>query len=109
MNPDDTGLEARMDRLRQLAGRAAFKPGFADRVMARLERQPSLADGMQAVFLRLAPLAAAAILILGTINLVHSRSTGQPFVDRVLSLQAVSLATAYSMETNIAVWKEAGR
>ena len=107
MNPDETELEPRLARLRTMAGPAAFEAGFADRVMVRLGHQPSLADGLQAVFLRLAPLAAAAVLVLGAINFANSRSSDRPFVDRVLSLQAVNLAAAYSMETNIAVWNEA--
>ena len=60
MNPDETELETRMARLRQQAGPVAFEAGFADRVMARLERQTSLTDGLRTAFVRLAPLAAAA-------------------------------------------------
>jgi hypothetical protein len=103
MEPDETGLEARMARLRPLAAPAAFEAGFADRVMARLAHQPSLADGLQTVFLRLAPLAAAAVLILGAVNLVSTRASGQPFVDRVLKLPAVSFAAAYAQETDVTV------
>ena len=107
MNPDETELEARMARLRQRAGPVAFEAGFADRVMARLEQKASLTHGLQAVFLRLAPLAAAAVLVLGTINLMNTRSSGRPFLDRVLQLQTVNLAAAYSLEMEIAVSKEA--
>jgi len=107
MSPDETELEARMARLRQRAGPVAFEAGFADRVMARLERQPSLTDGLQTVFLRLAPLAAAAVLVLATVNLLNTRTSGQPFFDRVLQLQPVSLAAAYSLEMEITVSKEA--
>jgi hypothetical protein len=107
VKPEETELEARMARLRQQAGPVAFDAGFADRVMARLERQPSWADGLQTVFLRLAPLAAAAVLVLGTVNLVNMRTSGQPFLDRVLELQPVNLAAAYSLEMEITVTKEA--
>ena len=107
MNPDETELETRMARLRQQAGPVAFEAGFADRVMARLERQASLADGMQAVFLRLAPLAAAAVLVFGTVNMMNTRASGQPFLDRVLQLQTVNLAAAYSLDMEITVSKEA--
>jgi len=103
MLPDESGLEARMRELRQQAGAAAFAPGFAGRVMARLERQPSLAEGLQAVFLRLAPLAAAAVLILATVNLMNTRASGRPLLDRVLTLQPVDLASAYSLETGLTV------
>jgi hypothetical protein len=107
MRPDETELEARMARLRQLAGPVAFQAGFADRVMARLDRQASLADGLRTVFVRLAPLAAAAVLVLATVNLMDTRTSGQPFVDRVLRLETVNLATAYSLELGITVSKEA--
>ncbi|MGA2382619.1 MAG: hypothetical protein ABSG61_04210 [Gemmatimonadales bacterium] len=103
MKPDETELEARMARLRPLAGPVAFEAGFAGRVMGRLARQPSLADALQVVFLRLAPLAAAAILILGAVNLATTRSSGQPLVDRVLKLPAVSFAAAYALETDVTV------
>jgi hypothetical protein len=106
MEPDETGLEARMARLRQQAGPVAFDAGFADRVMARLERRPSLADGLQAVFARLAPLAAAAVLVLGTVNLLNTRSSGQPFLDRVLQLRPADLTAAYAMGLEITVTKE---
>jgi hypothetical protein len=101
MKPDETELEARMARLRELAGPASFEAGFAGRVMARLAHQPSLADGLQTVFLRLAPLAAAAVLILGAVNLVSTRASGQPFVDRVLKLPAVNVAAAYALESDV--------
>lgn len=107
MNPDETELEARMALLRQQAGPVAFEAGFANRVMARLERQPSLADGLRTVFLRVAPLAAAAVLVLATVNLLDTRTSGQPFLDRVLELQPVDLAAAYSLEMEITVSKEA--
>ena len=107
MNPDQTELETRIVRLRQLAGPVAFEAGFADRVMARLGRQPSLADGLRTAFVRLAPLAAAAVLVLATVNLMNTRTSGQPLLDRVLQLQPVSLAAAYSMDMEITVSKEA--
>ena len=107
MNPDETELEARMARLRQRAGPVAFEAGFADRVMARLERQASLTDGLRTAFVRLAPLAAAAVLVLATVNLMNTRTSGQPLLDRVLQLQPVSLAAAYSLNMEITVSKEA--
>ena len=107
MNPDETTLEARMASLRQQAGPAAFEAGFADRVMARLERQTSLTDGLRTAFVRLAPLAAAAVLVLATVNLMNTRTSGQPLLDRVLQLQPVSLAAAYSLNMEITVSKEA--
>ncbi len=106
---DESGFEARMSELRREAGPAAFAPGFTDRVMARLERQPSLADGLQRVFVRLAPLAAAAVLVLGAVNLMDSRASGKPFLDRVLELQEVDLATAYVFEVGVAANTEVGR
>lgn len=102
MEREGRELEARMARLRPLAGPAAFDAGFADRVMARIARQPTLADGLQRVFLRLAPLAAAAVLILATANFLGSRTSGQPFLDRVLSLQPATLGAALAFDVSLA-------
>ncbi len=109
MLPDESDLEARMTELRRQAGPAAFAPGFADRVMARLKRQPSLADGLQTVFVWIAPLAAAAVLILATASLMSTRASGRPFLDRVLTLQPVDLASAYALETGLTVNAEVRR
>src|SRR5512144_504896 len=109
MHPEELEQSERLSRLRELAGPAAFAPGFADRVMGRLASQPSLADGLQRVFFRLAPLAAAAVLAISTVNLVTTRSSGRPFLDRVLQLPAVDLAAAYTVETALMSEPEVAR
>jgi hypothetical protein len=106
MEHEDRDLEARMARLRAMAGPAAFEAGFADRVMARLEEQPSLSDGLQAAFLRLAPFAAAAILVLAAANLAGSRESGQPILDRVLSLRPVTLDAAMTSDLGVTLTTE---
>ena len=92
----DDALEARMARYRARAGAAAFDAGFADRVMARLAPSRGLADGLYAVFMRVMPMAIAAVLVLTTMNLLSSRATRQSLVDRMLGLSSVTVASASS-------------
>jgi hypothetical protein len=97
----EPAAEARLEELRRRAGPAGFAPGFPDRVMARLGRAPSLADGMQAVLLRLAPLAAAAALVLAAANVAGSHGNDLPFLDRVLNLRPVELASPYALQLQL--------
>jgi hypothetical protein len=106
MEREERDLEARMARLRQMAGPVAFEAGFADRVMARLGEQPSLSDGLQVAFFRLAPFAAAAILVLAAANMAGTRQGGQPLLDRVLSLRPVTLDAAMTSELGVALTTE---
>ncbi len=111
MNPDhlphdadDAAGDALMERYRTSAGVVAFHDGFTDRVLARLERSsadlsPTVA--LERVFLKLAPLAAAAVLLIATMNVLTSRTSGQPLVDRVLGLKTVTLAAAYTLDTEL--------
>ena len=39
--------------------------------------------------------------------MMNTRASGEPFLDRVLRLQTVNLAAAYSLEMEITVSKEA--
>ena len=96
-------------RLRTAAGPASFPPGFADRVMARRAAMRSSPDALQYVFVRLAPLAAAAVLVMSSINFMSASGRGQPVVDRVLGLPTVSLAAAYSLERDLSNWGETNR
>lgn len=98
MEPDTDNLEDRMAQIRQMTVPAAFDAGFADRVMARLERPRALADGLERGFVRLVPLAAAAALVFGAMNLLNTRASGLPLVDRVLGLQPVTVATALMLD-----------
>ena len=106
---DATPLDAAMTRYRASAGTVAFDAGFADRVLARLEQtsvgisadiSPTIA--LERVFFKLAPLAAAAALIIAMMNVVTTRTSGQPLVDRVLGLKTVSLASAYTLDSELA-------
>lgn len=97
MEPDHTDIEDRMHQIRQMSMPAAFDAGFADRVMARLERPRVLADGLERGFVRLVPLAAAAALLVGALNLVNSRASGLSLTDRVLGLQPVTVAAAFTL------------
>lgn len=96
MNQAD--LEARVAALRTGIGGVQFAPGFSDRVMARLGAVESMPVVLQRLFFRLVPLAAAAAIVLGAINLRQSRASGQTFIERVLGLPAVTLANAYAFE-----------
>ena len=96
MMDEQGNLELRLARLRRLSGPASFGAGFSERVMSRLAAPRPLALGLERVFLRLAPLAAAAAIIIGAANLISSRASGQPLIDRLLGLPEVSLAAAYS-------------
>ena len=108
MMNDRPDLEPRMASIRRQAGTVGFSAGFTDRVLARLAAPRSLADGLQRGFLRLAPFAAAAAMLLGAVNLIASRASGQPLVERVLGLPAVTLAAAYSLESTSG-WEESPR
>ena len=108
MIPDDN--DAQLQPYRERAQPVAFRSDFTERVMAAVAPKPraigsapvrSISDGLSRTFLRVAPLAAAAALVLATMNVVESRSTGQPLLDRVLGLRAVSLAAAYTLDSDL--------
>lgn len=108
-DPTFEPTEDDLHRLRTVAGPASFTPGFADRVMARRAAMRSAPEALQYVFVRLAPLAAAAVLVMSTINFVSASGRGQPVVDRVLGLPTVSLVSAYSLERDLLNWGETNR
>ena len=106
--PTDAELRA----LREAAGPVAFTPGFTDRVMARQaalrassadSADPSI-DALRYVFVRLAPLVAAAVLVLSTANLLNASGRGQPILERLLGLPTVTLASAYSLDGTLTSW-----
>jgi hypothetical protein len=83
-------------------GRAeAFAPGFAHRVMRRVrdEQAPGamFTAVLQRQFLRLAPLAAAAVLVLAGWNL-RASDAGQTPVEAALGLPAVTLDAVWSVD-----------
>jgi len=108
MTTENIELEARVARLRQQAGSLSFEEGFTDRVMGRLSAQRPLSEGLERAFGRLVPFAAAAALLLGAINLLSTRSSGQPVVERFLGLPEVTLSAAYSID-GITLWGESSR
>jgi hypothetical protein len=93
---------ARVEAMLRDARQDAFAPGFAYRVMRRVrdERQApgaAFAAAMQRQFLRLAPLAAAALVALAGWNL-RSADARQTPVEAALGLPAVTLDAAWSLD-----------
>lgn len=97
--------DEQLRRLRDAAGPIGFSPGFTDRVMARRLRPPSTADSMQRVFAWMAPMAAAAALLIAVVSLTHTRGREAPLLDRLLGLPTVTLATAYDIEQDLSDWR----
>ncbi len=80
-----------------------FHPGFADRVMERIQASAptptiQLTTALSGHFLKLAPLAAAVLIALGAYNLGNSGSAGQSTLEAALGLEPVTLETAYAFE-----------
>jgi hypothetical protein len=80
------------------AAPAAFAPGFAERVRARVaaERAHALPHALERQFLRIVPLAAAATLVLAAYNWWGARDTASSALDAALNLPQVTIASAYS-------------
>ncbi len=102
-------LEADVAHYRAQVRPVAFDAGFADRVMARLAAAarvapPSLADGLQGVFLRVIPFAAAAALFLGAMNLRNTSASQQPLLDRLLGLPTATVASADALDGDLSQW-----
>ncbi len=76
-----------------------FDAGFTDRVLTRLREDQSLSAALQRQFVRIVPLAAAASLLLASINWWGGRSTHASVIDAALNLPQVNLATAYASAT----------
>jgi hypothetical protein len=93
---------SRLEAMLRDARRDEFAPGFAYRVMRRV-RDEGMAPGaafaaaMQRQFLRLVPLAAAALVALGAWNLRAADARQSP-VEAALGLPAVTLDAAYSLD-----------
>lgn len=98
----------RLEALLRSARAEAFAPGFAFRVMARVRREPpgaAFACVIQRQFLRLAPLAAAAVVALGAWNL-HAADARQSPVEAALGLPAVTADAAYTIDPAAAMGRE---
>ncbi|MEO7963225.1 MAG: hypothetical protein ABIT38_04870 [Gemmatimonadaceae bacterium] len=127
MNPDESkewrSAEREMDeclsRYREGVKPVSFRAGFADRVMTRLESArdgtPNLAvvvsisEGLERAFVRLAPLAAAAVVLVAALNVFSTTSSQQPLIDRAIGLPAVSLAAAYTLAADPPNWEDSSR
>jgi hypothetical protein len=80
----------------------AFAHGFDDRVLRRWQLSQRAGDSatddwdrmLQRQFVRMAPLAAAAVLVLTVIN-AGGRSQEQALLDAALDLPPVTLGSAY--------------
>ena len=85
---------ARVEALLRESRRAAFAPGFAHRVMRRVHGEPAAFGAvLQRQFLRLATLAAAAVLALAGWNLRGADARQSP-VEAALGLPAVTADAA---------------
>ncbi len=74
-----------------------FDAGFSGRVLTRRRaEEQSWAAGLQRQFFRVVPLAAAAALLLASMNWWSARSSHASVIDAALNLPQVSLATAYA-------------
>ena len=106
MHPEDSDLErelAQRAQLRRRATPAAFDAGFADRVMTRVRDERLGGHGLPWVFARVAPLAAAAALLLAVLNLSDTAASGTSVVDRLIGLPPVTLDAAYSFDSEVAM------
>lgn len=104
---DETDVPASMAGAAPQPYAAAFAAGFADRVMDRLRQAPatpSIGDGMQVIFRRLAPLASAAVLCVAAFNLLDTRTAELSVTERVLGLPAVTVASALTVDDGLFLW-----
>jgi hypothetical protein len=94
----DSSFEDSLASLVRSAAPVAFEPGFAERVLARLdaERNESFAVVLERQFRRVVPLLAAASLLLAAYNWWGARATAGSAIDAALNLPRVSIATAYT-------------
>jgi hypothetical protein len=109
---DDVRI-ARVEALLRAGRHDAFAPGFAHRVMRRVRGEQAapgaaFAAAIQRQFLRLAPLAAAAVVALAGWNLRAADARQTP-VEAALGLPAVTLDAAWTVDAPAAAAGEEGR
>ncbi len=95
LGDNDTG------RLVRAHARRAFGPGFADRVMSRIDED---ATGLVLLpqFLGLAAAAATVtLLLIGYSVLWTEPLEGQSFIEAVLGLEPVSIESAYGLDDKL--------
>ncbi|HEX7051854.1 MAG TPA: hypothetical protein VF188_16730 [Longimicrobiales bacterium] len=108
-DPELRAALARLRRVEAVLGESraqAFAPGFALRVQQRLRGEaagaaapaPPLFPSLKRQFLRLAPIAAAAVLVLAIHNVVSADERRQSLVDAALGLPPVTLDAAYTFD-----------
>ncbi len=100
---DDAATNALMAGLRDQVGPVAFRDGFADRVLSRLHGTHSAADAMQRMFVRLAPLALAATVLLAAMNLISTHASDQSIVERVFGVPPVPEITE-PIDSDLGAW-----
>ncbi len=81
--------------------RAAFSPGFANRVMERVHFENAGAPSMLSAalrhqFTRLVPATLVLAVTIGAYSLTSTRRTGQSDVDSLLGLDPVTFQSVYS-------------
>lgn len=91
---------SRLEALLRAQRADAFEPGFAWRVLHRLragtaDPREALAAAVQRYFLRLAPLAALAIILFAALNL-RAADRRQTVLEAVLGVPAVTVEQAYA-------------
>ena len=99
----EDAASARVQALLRGSRRDAFAPGFAQRVMRRVRAESAGAAAMfgavlQRQFLRVAPLAAAAVLALAGWNLRGADGRQSP-VEAALGLPAVTADAAITVDS----------
>jgi anti-sigma factor RsiW len=102
-NPELRTAEERLVRVHarvREAPRGEFRPGFADRVMARVraETPRRLQSSLALHFRRLAPAALALILGLLAHNLLTGGAQAQSPVEAALGLKPVTLDVAFGFD-----------
>ncbi len=99
----DETTEGEVATMLQASRAERFAPGFADRVMARVESRRTaptlrLERSLGRTFLWMAPVAVAATLVLAVLNM---RSTGSTSLDGALGLPQVTLSAVYSLDSDV--------
>jgi hypothetical protein len=93
----------RGDQLEQLLKSSAqpFDPGFADRVMDRIEHEPTLRLDLAAVMVRqfrvLAPIGLAAGLALAVFNVTQADESGQTLAEAAFGVDPISVDGLYTI------------
>lgn len=93
----------RGDKLEQLLQSSAqpFDPGFVDRVMDRIEHEPTLRLDLAAVMMRqfrvLAPIGLAAGIALAVFNVTQASESGQTLAEAAFGVDPVSVTELYTI------------